>query len=79
MLAEPDTALSETGFEGVNSGEGLVSGDLTEQQPEVLSRIEFRGVGRQENKPEIVGDHQLRRAVPGSTVEYEQSDDVYGQ
>ncbi len=80
VLAEPNTAVSESGFEGVDVGKGLVGGDLTQQRPadrpgrcrfvqdEVLSGVELRGVGRQENELEVVRHGELRRAVPGSAV-----------
>lgn len=68
MLAEPDTALSEAGFEGIDVGEGLVSGDFTQQRPKVLSGVQLGCVGRQENELKIFGHDQLQRAVPGSAV-----------
>lgn len=79
MLAEPDAALSKASFEGVDVGEGLVSGDFTQQRPKVLSGVQLGCVGWQENEPEIVRHGELRRAVPGSAVKHKQSDDVYRQ
>lgn len=78
MFGEPDAALSKVLLERVDVGKGLVGGDLTQQGPEVLSRVQLRCVGQQEHEPQVVRHDKLRRAVPGSTVENKQSDDVYG-
>lgn len=74
MLAEPDAALSKAGLEGVDVGESLVGSDFTQQRPEVLSRVQFGCVGRQENELEIIRHGELGRAVPGSAVENKESD-----
>ena len=79
VVGEPDAALSETGLEGVDVGEGLVGGDLTQQRPEALGRVKFWRIGRQEHEPKVVRHGELRRAVLGSAVEDKKSDDVYGQ
>ncbi len=78
MVSKPDTALSKAGLEGVDVGEGLVGGNLTQQRPKVLSRVQLRCVRWQENELEVIWHVELWRAVPGSAVEYKQSDDVYG-
>lgn len=77
MLAEPYAALSEARLEGVDGNEGLVSGDLTQQRPEVLSGVQLGCIGRQENKPKVVRHGEPGRAVPGSAVKHKQGDDVY--
>ena len=79
MLGKPDTALCKAGPEGVNVGESAVCCDLAQGRPEVFSWVEFRCVGRQEEKVEVVWHVQLGRAVPGSAVQNEQSDDILGQ
>ena len=68
VLAKPDTAVSEAGFEGVDIGESPIGSNFPQQRPEVLSGVQFGCVGRQENEPEIVRHGELRRAVPGSAV-----------
>ena len=76
MVGEPDAALSEAGFEGVDIGESLIGSHLTQQRPKVLSRVQLGCVGRQESEPEVVWHGELRRAVPGSAVEHKESNNV---
>ena len=79
MLAEPDAAVGKASLERVDAGEGLIGSGFTQQRPEVLRGVEFRGVGRQEHEPKVVRHGELRRAVPGSAVENKESNDVYRQ
>ena len=72
MLAEPDTAVGEAGFEGVDVGKSLVSSDLPQQRPadrpgrcrfvqdEMLSGVELRCIGRQKDEPKVAGNVELR-------------------
>lgn len=76
MIEEPDTALGEPRFKGINVGKGLIGGNFTQERPEVLGRVEFRGVGRQDDELEVAGDVELCRAVPGGAVKHHKSKDV---
>lgn len=43
----------------------------------MLGGIEFRAVGRKDDEPQVAGDVELGRAMPGGAIKNHESDDVW--
>ena len=55
----------------VERGERSVGDGFVGERPQVLGRLEFRGVGRQEAEPDAVGDAQPLADMPAGAVEHQ--------
>jgi hypothetical protein len=69
---EGATALSLHCIEGCHIGEVPIREGLIGQRPEVLSRLELRGVGGQEEEMDAVGDLDLLPGMPAGAIEHEE-------
>jgi hypothetical protein len=58
-------------FELVDGGNVAIHQDGIGQGPEVLGRLEFRGIGREQMQKDVVGDPQPLRLVPACSVQDE--------
>ena len=65
------SSLAQTAFDGF---QGVVLEDLlADLVPDVLLRIEFRRVGREEQQRDIVWEHEVTGTVVGSAVEHQEN------
>ena len=64
----------ELGFEIGESIEGLVGDALASERPQVLGRLEFGTVGRQEDEAKTFGDPELGADVPPGAIEHEENE-----
>src|SRR3712207_5955917 len=71
---EPSAALGDDGLEIGEGGEVPIDDGLVDLRPEMLGRLQFRTVGRQEDEADPLGDDQALRPVPAGIVEHQ--DDV---
>src|SRR5215207_8272680 len=74
LRMEAAAALGDDGLEVGKGGEVPVGDRLVDQGPEMLGRLRFRAVGRQEDEADPLGDGQALGPVPAGVVEHE--DDV---
>src|SRR5919107_5232099 len=65
------TARGEGGAEVVQRGDMPIGDRLIHQRPEMLGRLEFGRVGRQEDEADPLGDGQVLGAMPAGVVEHE--------
>ena len=65
------TALGDDGAEFVERGEVPIDDWLIHQGPEVLGRLEFGGIGRQEDQADPIGDGLAFESMPAGVVEHE--------
>jgi hypothetical protein len=65
------TAFGEDGAEVVQRGDMPIGDRLIHQRPEMLGRLEFGRVGRQEDEADPLGDGQVLGAMPAGVVEHE--------
>ena len=65
------TALGDGGAEVVERGEMPIGDRLIHQRPEMLGRLEFGGIGWQEDQADPLGDGQAFGAMPAGVVEHE--------
>src|SRR4051812_27636689 len=70
IAAPPCQNLIEIG-QGV---EMLIGQRLVDHGPEMLSRLEFRGIGRQELEADAVGNLQVLGDMPAGAIENEHDD-----
>src|SRR3712207_8726466 len=71
---ETAAAFGDGGMERVQRGEMRVDHRLVDQRPEMLGRLQFRRIRRQEDEADPVGDGDTLEAVPAGVVEHQ--DDV---
>src|SRR3712207_9121728 len=71
---ETAAAFGDGGMERVQRGEMRVDHRLVDKGPEMLGRLQFRRVRRQEHQADPVGDGNAFEAVPAGIVEHQ--DDV---
>src|SRR3954452_14130595 len=65
------TALGDGGAEVVERGEMPIGDWLIHQRPEMLGRLEFGGIGWQEDQADPLGDGQAFGSMPAVVVEHE--------
>ncbi len=65
------TARSDRGAEFVERGEVLIGDRLIHQGPEMLSRLEFGRIEREQDEADPVGDGQTFGSMPAGVVEHE--------
>src|SRR3954452_14489403 len=65
------TALGDGGAEFVEQGEMPIGDRLIHQRPEMLGRLEFGGIGCQEDQADPLGDGQAFGSMPAGVVEQE--------
>ncbi len=65
------TALGDGGAEFVERGEVPIDDRLVHQGPEVLGRLEFGGIGRQEDQADPVRNREAFGSMPAGVVEHE--------
>ena len=65
------TAFGEDGAEVVQRGEVPIGNWLIHQRPEMLGRLEFGGIGWQEDEADPIGDGQAFGSMPAGVVEHE--------
>lgn len=75
-VMERATSFCDDVVEIVDGVEELVDDRLVDERPEVFSRLDFRGVGRQVDEPDPVGDGEVLQRVPAGIVEHEDDDAV---
>ena len=63
------TALGDGGAEFVERGEMPIDDRLIHQRPEMLGRLEFGGIGWQEDEANPIGDGQAFGSMPAGVVE----------
>src|SRR3712207_6417997 len=68
---EPSAAFGDTGMERVQRGEMRVGDRLVDQGPEMLGRLQFRGIGWQEHQADPVWHGEALGAMPAGVVEHE--------
>ena len=66
------TALGDGGAEFVERGEMPIDDRLIHQGPEMLGRLEFGGIGWQEDEADPIGDGQAFGSMPAGVVEHEE-------
>ena len=65
------TALGDGGAEFVERGDVPIDDRLIHQRPEMLGRLEFGRVGRQEDEADPLGDDRALGSMPAGIVEHE--------
>src|SRR5215469_1224226 len=71
-----DTALGLRVFQLLDTGEMLVDQYRVGQRPQVLSWLQFRGMGRQEQQVEMLRHPHPRTVMPTRPVEHQH--DLFG-
>jgi hypothetical protein len=69
LLLEGEAALGLDGFQAGEIGEAPIGEWLVGERPEMLSRLEFRGVGRQGDQMDAVWDLDCLSGVPPSAIQ----------
>ena len=76
VLMEIAASPAYDGIEIVDRVEVFVGERLVDERPEVLGRLQFRGVGWLVDEPDAVGDGEILWSMPSGIVELEYDDAV---
>lgn len=74
IVNETAASLGDGGIEIIDGLEVSVGERFVDERPEMLGRLQFRGMGWLVDEPDAVGDGQVVRRMPACIVELE--DDV---
>ncbi len=71
LVLERDTVGKLGILEVLDAGEMLVDQRGVGEWPEMLSRLQLRGVGRQEEQVDVVGDAEPQTGMPARAIEHQ--------
>jgi hypothetical protein len=73
LILKHDTTLDWCGFEVIEGLEGGIGDAFIGQRPQPLARLQFGGIGWQEEQVDPLGDHEFTAGMPPSSIEHEQN------